>query len=174
MSRGIKVVMGVVAAILIITTGTAIAATSVMADEEATETAPGIEVTGLGAGSRLLVRVAEILGIPQDELANVVQQAWQELREEGLEQATVDECLNEECRERFQEQNQETREQGQMFKQKAMNRAEAGAAKRWGQMTETQNEEGIQRSRTSSAMRGRQMTAVPNGWNGPRLSQQFD
>ncbi|MBA7715159.1 hypothetical protein ES703_124200 [subsurface metagenome] len=146
MSKGIKAVMVVVAAILIITAGTAIAATSVMADEGATETATG-EVTGLGAGSRLLVRVAEILGIPQDELFDVVQQAWQELREEGLEQATCDECLNEECRERF--------------KQQAMNRAEAGAAKRWGQVTETQNEEGIQRSRTSSAMRGRHMTAVP-------------
>jgi parvulin-like peptidyl-prolyl isomerase len=72
MSRKIKVIISVLVAVVVLTVGSA---ATVMAEGEAT---PPPE-----AGAEcLLARVAQILGIPQEDLTDAFEQARQEIREE--------------------------------------------------------------------------------------------
>jgi len=72
MSRKIKVIISVLVAVVVLTVGSA---ATVMADGEAT---PPPE-----AGAECLrARVAQILGIPQEDLTNAFEQAREEIREE--------------------------------------------------------------------------------------------
>ena len=72
MSKKIKVIISVLVAVVVLTVG---GAATVMADGEAT---PPPEA---GAGC-LLARVAQILGIPQEDLTSAFEQAREEIREE--------------------------------------------------------------------------------------------
>jgi len=72
MSRKIKVIISVLVAVVVLMVGSA---ATVMADGEAT---PPPEA---GAGC-LRARVAQILGIPQEDLTNAFEQAREEIREE--------------------------------------------------------------------------------------------
>ena len=74
MSRRIKVLISVLAAVVLLTVGSA---ATVMAEGEAT---PPPE-----AGAKCIpARVAQILGISQEDLTNAFEQARQEMREEAL------------------------------------------------------------------------------------------
>lgn len=77
MSKKMKVLVSVLVAVLLLTvSGAAIA----MAQEEE-EPTPQVEANGL------LTRVAEILGIPEEDLLAAIDQARQEMREEVCDQA---------------------------------------------------------------------------------------
>ncbi|MBL7124961.1 MAG: hypothetical protein ISS51_02560 [Dehalococcoidales bacterium] len=76
MSKRVKIIVSVVLTILLLTVG--ITATAMAQEEEPTTTPEA------GAKGLLLARVAEILGIPQEDLANAFKQAQQEVREEAL------------------------------------------------------------------------------------------
>ncbi len=73
MSRRIKVIISVLAVVVVLTVGSA---ATVMAEGEATPPEAGAEC--------LLARVAQILGIPQEDLTDAFEQARQEIREEAL------------------------------------------------------------------------------------------
>ena len=134
-----------------------------MAQEEESETVPQ---AGMGA---LLARVAEILGIPQDDLAAAFKQARQEMREEC--QATDNYSP---YRQRIKERVAEKKQRWQELKGKALNRArericltdeEREEVKEWWE----QKPECLEHPRfhIRPAMRGRQMIAVAKGWRGP-------
>lgn len=74
MSKRMKVLVAVVVAILLLTVG---GTAMVMAQDEPTPT-PETGATGL------LARVANILGIPQDDLINAFKQARQDIRQEAF------------------------------------------------------------------------------------------
>ncbi len=74
MSRRIKVIISVLAVVVVLTVGSA---ATVMAEGEAT---PPPE-----AGAKCIpARVAQILGISQEDLTDAFEQARQEIREEAL------------------------------------------------------------------------------------------
>ncbi len=73
MSKKVTVLISVLVAILLLTVGSTAV---VMAQEE-----PEEELTQAGAGG-LLVRVADILDIPQENLVNAFKQASEEMRQE--------------------------------------------------------------------------------------------
>ncbi len=75
MSRKMKTLVAVMVAVLVLTAGSA---ALVMAQEE--EPPPTPETNGL------LSKVAEILGIPQEDLSNAFQQARQELKQDAFQQ----------------------------------------------------------------------------------------
>ena len=90
MSKRVKVLVSVlVAVLLLVASGTAIA----MAQEEE-ESAPPVESNGF------LARVAEILGIPEEDLIDAFGQARQEMREEvflnALDKAVEEEIITQE------------------------------------------------------------------------------
>jgi len=72
MSKRVKILISVVVAILLLAMGTT---ATVMAQEEP----PEVSAKGL------LARVAEILGIPEEDLINAFNQAQQEIREEAFD-----------------------------------------------------------------------------------------
>jgi hypothetical protein len=76
MSRKMKVFISVLVAVLLLVGGTAV----VMAQEDE-EPVPSPEANGL------LTRVAEILGIPEEDLIDAFQQARQEMMEERWKEA---------------------------------------------------------------------------------------
>ncbi len=75
MSKKVKVLVSVLVAVVLLTAG---GITTVIAQEEPTPPAPETEARGL------LARVADILGITQEDLANAFKQAQQEMREEAF------------------------------------------------------------------------------------------
>ena len=81
MSKRFKVLASVLVAVLLLTVaGTA---TMVMDEEEEEEQEqPALQVEANG----LLVRVAEILGIPEEDLVGAFEQARQEMMEESIEE----------------------------------------------------------------------------------------
>ena len=145
MSKKFKVVISVLIAVLLLTaSGTAVA----MAQD-------GPEPAQLESGG-LLARVASILGIPQEKLADAFQQARQEMREEC--QAAGNCTLRQENENKFRQRwAEEEQEMGKRFQNKG---------------TESQEN---RRFRISQSVRGRQMIAVPEGWQGtwqPELVEQ--
>ena len=78
MSKRIKVIVSVLAAILLLTVATTATA---MAQEEPKPTPE------VGATNGLLARVAEILGISEEDLLNAFKQAQQEMRQEAFTKA---------------------------------------------------------------------------------------
>ena len=73
MPRRIKVIISVLVAVVVLTVGSA---ATVMAEGEATPPEAGAKC--------LPVRVAQILGISQEDLTDAFEQARQEIREEAL------------------------------------------------------------------------------------------
>ena len=144
MSRKFKVIISVLVAVLLLTaSGTAVA----MAQDE-----PELQSESGG----LLARVADILVIPPEKLADAFQQARQEMREEC--QATGNCTIRQENENKFRQRwAEEEQEMGKRFQNKG---------------TESQEN---RRFRISQSVRGRQMIAVPEGWQGtwqPELVEQ--
>ena len=144
MSKKFKVIISVlVAVLLLIASGTAVA----MAQDE-----PELQSESGG----LLARVASILAIPPEKLADAFQQARQEMREEC--QATGNCTIRQENENNFRQRwAEEEQEMGKRFQ---------------GNGTESQKN---RRFRISQSVRGRQMIAVPEGWQGtwqPELIEQ--
>ena len=77
MSKRVKIIISVLVAVLLLTVGTTAV---VIAQEEPT---PPSETHGPG----LIARVAEILGIPQEDLVNAFKQAQQEMIDDALDRA---------------------------------------------------------------------------------------
>ena len=104
----------------------------------------------------LLARVASILAIPPEKLVDAFQQARQEMREEC--QATGNCTIRQENENNFRQRwAEEEQEMGKRFQ---------------GNGTESQKN---RRFRISQSVRGRQMIAVPEGWQGtwqPELVEQ--
>jgi len=141
-----KVLVSTLVAVLLLTVGgTAVA----MADEEPV---PGLQARTEG----LFARVAEILGTEQEELVSAYKQVQQEMREEcqATENCTIRQENENKFRQRWAEEEQEM---GKRFQNKG---------------TESQKNTSF---RISQPVRGRQMIAVPNGWDGqihPELADQ--
>ena len=91
MSKKVRVLVAVLVAILLLTVG---GIATVMADDGSTATDNETGRKGLQA------RVAEKLGVTDEELANAFKQAWQEMREEAfikyLDKAFENERITEE------------------------------------------------------------------------------
>ena len=121
MSKKIKVIIGVLVAVLVMTFGgTAIA----MADEEETQPALPAE-PGVVAGN-YLSRVAEILDIPEEDLVNAFKQAWGE-----MPQGTQNRFMERERRtqgqiDKTQEQNMKREQVKQRIQDRALNKAVRG------------------------------------------------
>jgi hypothetical protein len=77
MSQRVKVLVSVLLAVVVLTVG---GAATVMAQDEPTQEEP--ELAPSSGANGLLARVAEILGISQEELVNAFEQSRQEMREE--------------------------------------------------------------------------------------------
>ena len=134
MSKKVKVLISVLMVAILMVVGTA---TVALAQEEDSMPEPA-GISGLLAG------MAKILDISEDELAAAFEQAWQEVREERINQATEDnECICEECGERFAE-----RRMNALQKREAL------------------DNKSLQRNRVSQGARNRHMIAVPRGWQG--------
>jgi len=144
MSRKFKVIISVLVAVLLLTaSGTAVA----MAQDEA-------ELQSESGG--LLARVASILAIPPEKLADAFQQAQQEMREEC--QVTGNYTIRQENENKFRQRwAEEEQEMGKRFQNKG---------------TESQKN---RRFRISQSVQGRQLITVPEGWQGtwqPELVEQ--
>ena len=178
MSRKMKVLVSALVLVLLLTVGgTAIA----LADEEE-EPVPVLQAKENG----LLARVAALLDIPEEDLAEAFRQAREEVREErceeafnkALEKAVAEGLLSEEEAREIREwwaQRPETLEQGLLQRacgflgsrirdmqgdgcgQGVMNQ------QRWlGSRSDSASQLPL-RARIFKAMRGRQMSAVPQG-----------
>ena len=88
MSKKAKILVSVLAAVILLAAG---GAATVMAQDEPTEEAVTTSETGTGG---LMARVAGILGISQDELANAFKQARQDMRDEAIDRA-IDKAVQE-------------------------------------------------------------------------------
>ena len=136
MSKKVKVLVSMLVVLIF---ALAVPTAMVMAQEDESTTTP--------LAGQFIARVAEILGIDQEEMKNAFEQAREEMREEApdwcTENATAD-CIKERLANRQQIR--------QMLREQMINGA-AGS--------ETSG------ARISQAIRGRHMIAVPNGWKGP-------
>lgn len=200
MSKRMKVFVAVLVAILMLTVG---GAATVMADDGSTATENETGRKGLQA------RVAEILGIPSDNLTSAFEQAQQEMREEAfiryldkaveeglITQQEADEIIE------WLEQRPESldRLSPRCFFGKALHNRHMWSAhrgwseealsqamergliteekagmimERWQNRLETQNRLFL-RARIHQAICGRQMMAVPRGWQQPGLPELAD
>ena len=138
MSKRMRVLIAVLVAVVLLTVGSAAV---VMADDGSTATANTTNTKGL------LARVAEILDIPQEDLANAVEQARQEMKEEAPNQAMEKGLITEEQTNRIKE--------------------------RWESRLEAQKHLFL-RARIHQGIRSRQMIAVPRGWGEPRTPGPVD
>ncbi len=172
MSKKVKILIGMLVAVLIITFGgTAIA----MADDE-DETQPALQ-NGLGAVTGcLLARVAEILEIPEGDLVNAFQQAWGEMGGEVQSMFMERECL-------IQEQEMWREQIRQKIQNKVLGKAvEKGyisenataEIKGWWESRPGALDDVIPRARAFKAFRGRHMIATPNGWQGQIPNQPVE
>ena len=142
MSKKVKVLVSVLVAVVLLTVG---GAAAVMADDGSTATDNETGRKGL------LARVAENLGITDEELANAFKQARQEMREEC--QATGN-CTILRERVMFRDQWKEKRQEWIEKRQEIGKRFQCNG---------TENQQNM-RLRISQSVRGRQMMAVPTGW----------
>ena len=179
MSKKVKVLIGVLVAVLIMTFGgTAIA----MADDE-DETQPALQ-NGFGdVTSRLLARVAEIMEIPEGDLINAFQQAWGEMGGEVQSMFMKREGLIQEKINKFQEQEMKREQIRQKIQNRVLEKAvEKGRIsdnataeiKGWWESRPGALDDVIPRARVFKAFRGRHMIAVPNGWQGQIPNQPVE
>ncbi|MFC1974567.1 hypothetical protein ACFLVA_00965 [Chloroflexota bacterium] len=151
MSKKVKVLVSVLLAVVLLTVG---GAATVMADEEP---APALQAEAKG----LLARVAGILGVPHEDLVNAFRQARQEIREEcqATENCTISQEKVSRFRERWTEKWQEWTGKRQQWMEKKQEMSQRFQGNGTGNK---QNKH----ARISQAVRGRQMIAVPKGWDG--------
>ena len=155
MSKRFKIAVSVILAALMLTFGGAAAA---LAQEEPEAPANGI-----------LSRVAEILGIPYDELSGAIEQAREEVREDCQESGN---CTREGYQERrFGKQDEwaeKKQEQINKYQNRWTEKRQEWVEKRRGPGGNPGNAAAGNgnRARVSRATQTRQMTAVPEGWQG--------
>ena len=149
MSKRVKVLVSMLVAVILVTVG---GTTIAMAQEEETTPAPQV-----GVNVPLLARVAEILGISTGNLTSAFEQARQEIRPETCNQTMARQRITQRningIKERWMEQRQGI---GKGFQ---------------GNQTESRQDT---RLRISQSVRGRQMIAVPKGWQRPGPAEQAD
>lgn len=122
MSKKIKVVIGVLVAVLVMTFGgTAIA----MADEEE-EIQPALTAEQWAVAGNLLTRVAEILDIPEEDLVNAFQQAQGEMPQEVQNRFMERERRTQGQIDKTQEQNMKRAQVKQGIQDRALNKAARG------------------------------------------------
>ena len=160
MSKKMKIVISVLAAIVLLTfSGAAVAMAQ---DETATDTET--------AAGGLLARVAQILGIGEDELVEAFLQAREEC--DGTGNCTLRQENSGGFQERFMEKRQEWVEKKQEQINKFQNRwTDKQQATRGGFQNGGQGNNGL---RISEAVRSRQMIAVPNDWDGQLSGQSVN
>ena len=168
MSKKMKVLVSMLVAIILMTVG---GTTIAMANEEEPTIAPQE-----GATPPFLARAAEILGISTDNLTSAFNQARQEMREERLNQATCNESICEERAERIKERLLKRQQVQQKIREKVLEKAmgkgritegEAGEIEAWRESRPKALDRLVPRARIFKAIRGRQMIAVPKGWQRP-------
>ena len=175
MSKKVKVLVSMVAAIILLTAG---GTTVAMANEEEAVTVPREWMN-----SPFLARVAEILGISTDNLTGAVTQAWQEMREENLVQATGNVNMSLERggeiekgllnRQRVQ-QKIRNRVLEKAMESGRIDEAEIGENEEWQESRPGALDRLVPHARIFKAMRSRQMIAVPEGWNGTLAPELAD
>lgn len=206
MSKKMKVLVSVLVAVLVFTVG---GTAMVLAQDEEEEPVPEV------AANSLLARVAEILGVPEEDLTEAFKQARQELMQERWEEAfnqLLDKAVAEgllipeeadEIREWWEEKPEALDpallrrgfgfacpRDGQMpglkqgirleIRQRLANRfmerdmerecitqGDADEIRQWQNSKPEALNSLSPRARIFKAVRGRQMIAVPEGWNGP-------
>lgn len=190
MSKRMKVFVAVLVAILMLTVG---GAATVMADDGSTATENETGRKGLQA------RVAEILGIPSDNLTSAFEQARQEMREEAfiryldkaVEKGLIIQQEADEIIEWWGQRPESIDPLLQRYflgnalhsrhmwgahrgmSEEAFGQAANRIMERWQNRLETQNHLFL-RARIHQAIRGRQMMAVPGGWQQPGLPELAD
>jgi len=166
MSKKVKVLTGVLVAVLVITFGgTAIA----LADEQE-ETQPVTNGWGVG---QLLTRIAEILEIPEEELLNAFNQAHEEMGVESQHRFMDGGCLfpdqiakREQLRLKIQD-----RVLGKAMERGFISENETAAIEEWWQDRPGALDNVMPRARIFNAFRGRHMMAGHGGWHGQAPSQ---
>ena len=190
MSKRVKILVSVIIALVLLTVGIAL---PVMAQEETTPTPE--------AGTKnLIARVAEILNIPEEDLASAFNQVRLEMRQEvwpnALDSAVAKGLITQEEADRIKEwwgQRPEAIDRlapsaliGQAIRNRKMMAAteqavekgrfaqdDAEKLKGWLEQKPEALKRPVPRARISSAIRGRQMIVVRNGWSGtipPKLA----
>ena len=165
MSKKVKVLVSMVAAIILLTAG---GTTVAMANEE-----EAVAVPREWMNSPFLARVAEILGISTDNLTGAVTQAWQEMGEEILCQATGNVNMPLEwgggienrLLKRYQVQQEiNGRVLEEFVENGRIDEAGISGNEEWRESRPEALDQLVPRARIFKAMRGRQMTAVAEGW----------
>jgi len=164
MSKKMKVLIAVLVAILTLTVSGAVAVLAQDEDEpepdeealieEQDEVSPKLFAASIGSGE-LLSRVAEILGITEEELRDAFAQARQEILAERGEKA-------------FYEFLDRAVAEGLITED------EAAEIRAWAGNMPTVLNQLTPKPRIMNAVRGRQMIAVPEGWRGPLPNQNTD
>ena len=121
MSKKVKVIIGVLVAVLVMTFGgTAIA----MANEE--ETQPALPAEPGAVSGNFLARVAEILDIPEEDLVNAFKQAWGEMPQEIQNRFTERERRTQGQIDKTQEQNMKREQVKRRIQDRVLNKAVRG------------------------------------------------
>jgi len=146
MSKRVKIIVSVIVAVLLLTVATT---ATVMAQEEEPvqeEAAPQLE-----GRTGLLARVAEILGISQEELVDTFRQAQQEMRQEAF-----------------------LRYLTKAVEEGLITQGEFDEIKAWWENKPEALDCLTPCARIQKASRFRQMIAVSRGWGGPRTPRLAD
>ena len=165
MSKKMKVLIAVLVAILTLTVSGAVAVLAqgdeeVEPDEEEllgelNEIMPRVKMFVSTESSELLSRVAEILGISEEELSDAFAQARQEM-------------MVERCEEAFYEFLEQAVEEGLITEE------EAEEIKAWTGNKPAALSQLSPKPRIMNEVRGRHMIAIQEGWHGPRTYQSAD
>ena len=165
MSKKMKVLIAVLVAILTLTVSGAVAVLAqeneeVEPDEEEllgelNEIMPRVKMFVYTESSELLSRVAEILGISEEELSDAFTQARQEM-------------MPERCEEAFYELLEQAIEEGLITEE------EAEEIKAWTGNKPAALSQLSPKPRIMNEVRGRHMIAIQEGWHGPRTYQSAD
>ena len=146
MSKKVKVLVSVLVAVVLLTVGGV--ATVMAQEEEPVQEEPAPQLEGR---TGLLAKVAEILGISQEELGNAFRQAQQEMMQEAFIRA-LDKAV----------------EEGLITQQ------EADEIKEWWENKPEALDRLTPGARILKASRFRQMMAFSRGWGGPRIPKLAD
>ncbi len=165
MSKKMKVLIAVLVAVLTLTVSGAVAVLAqedeeVEPDEEEllgelNEIMPRVKMFVSTESSELLSRVAEILGISEEELSDAFAQARQEM-------------MAERCEEAFYAFLERAVEEGLITEK------EAEEIKAWTGNRPAALNQLSPKPRIMNEVRGRRMIAIKEGWHGPRTYQRAD
>ena len=154
MSKKVKIIVSVIVAVLLLTVATT--ATVMAQEEEPVQEEPALQPEGR---TGLLARVAEILGISQEELVDTFRQAHQEMRQEMRREMRQEAFIR--ALDKAVEEGLITQQEFDEIKAWWENRPEALDC-----LTPC--------ARIQKASRFRQMMAVSRGWGGPRIPRLAD